>query len=280
MEEINKREYVLVDIYDENEFDFGIVYHYMSWEDDKYLLNNQIIIENSDHIKMIEDYLGYNDPILYDRIYENNFKTLTKLKTYKFTEEEKEEVYQYAVDRLTKTFEDIDRDILLSRLRTKGEIYLVKNKEKFQKKDLAGFYQPYYNDVYLTEKKNDNSLHELVHKISGKKMGFTTRKRGFVEAGTELIVEKTRNTTKTNRLQIGFGVKGIEYPKMTQECVYIENVALLRQMEYIMEKSSHTSILNGDFNFFKEFKKEYGNRAFNVICHSMNRLADLGRKRV
>lgn len=260
--EIDKKEYVLVDIYNKNELPFGTVYHYMCWDDDKYFLNNQEILENSYHIKIIEDYLGYNETILYKKQNRINSETLKKLKIYQLTEKEKENFYQRTVEELARTFEDIDKEKILTRLRKKGEIFVVEKEQKINKKGANGLYDTTSNDIYLKVKEfNDVSFHELIHKISGTIAGATMRKRGFWEAGTELIVQKTRS-----------GAKKLIDPIEFVNGAYPYNVILLQQMEYIMGKSSHLSILNGDFEFLKEFKEKYGTKATYTISHIMNRL--------
>ncbi len=271
----NNIEYTLVDIYDwkpeKN------IYHFASDECDLFcekIEDDYKVIENENLIKAIIDKYELKPPEVYFAILPLKVVNLLGIKQIKkLTQGQKVYLVDEQIDKLSELNCNISKDELQERLK---HVTACKAEWDSAKKEMAAFYHPGTNAMYFNEnniKTNEISskrtrLHETIHAITGPAavLGYYFDKTGFIEGGTENIVEKLYGN-KLSR----FYSKNLQF-NFSKNTGYIYNVALIRQMEYILKKDADESILRGDNKFFKEFSEKYGKDLFRFIKHRSNRL--------
>lgn len=276
--EWNGIEYYLIDKY-ETEFSFGIVYHFVSDNDEKFCFyrdNTYIPIKNKIHLRKIAKELKISSDILFRS---NPIKQLSNIKKKSISSNrgrwDAEKEYQ-AYDEVSKIihelFPDIPYNDTMKILDDDSGIYSA-----FLQDDVGCYYHK-TKEIHLhmltknTEEKKRTILHEAIHKLTDRN-GFLQYNNkyfvGLIEGSTEKICED-KYGDKTSHTEY-LDDKAI-YMNFSCDAAYSLPQIVYRQMaQLVPPKISDRSIINGNTNFFDKFSDLYGKDLFLYLNHRTNR---------
>ena len=268
----NGVEYTLVEVY---EFDNRKIYHFISNEDEKFCELNQLgyydFIIDDLFIENIRNLFGLNTPEIFFSKLAPYILRIANVKNALFIEKsQKNKIIQEHIERLSlllQSGEDIDLNYVKNKLDKVnfliGEFIT----------DIAGFYHPITNSVVFRDEIDDlehkrTKCHELIHASGGALFNFDNRvKTGFIEGATENAVDKIFGNDKSTI------VNGVKF-NFSPDVHYEYQVAIIRQMEAVLEMSSIKSVIEGKIDFFSEFGKRYGNDLLRFLGHRSTRLIE------
>lgn len=272
-------EYYLIDIY-ETEFSFGVVYHFVSDDDDKYCFyknNTYIPIQNKIYLKKINKELNINSDILFlksplKQIHNIVLKKNHKIVKERWNKEREHKTYIEVSNIIHELFPDISYNDTIKVLDDNSGIYNT------YLKDAIGLYCTKTKEInldILIKNKNKERiiLHESIHKLTDRN-GFIVNNYkkfwGLIEAGTEKICEdkygdKTSHTEYLDNKSIRMN--------FSQDAAYSLPQIIYRQMAELIEpKTADKSIINGNKDFFHKFSDLYGKSLFLYLNHRATRL--------
>lgn len=206
------------------------------------------------------------------------FPELRKLKRL-FSEEEKREFYNTIAKKVKNIVPEIDESDVFDRLNDFGNIVLG-NYENDIKQEKTGFIgtRAYYNAslnfIYTYETKvNRIIFHECMHKLQrriNKKMVQKDYPEGINEGAVELTTEMAYGDGTSSFISIGnYSVKS----NLSEDTAYEIEAAMVSQINQILGHNSIVkSVVEGDIQWIKEFKQEYGNELFNKIVKIIDKL--------
>ncbi|MCL2859173.1 MAG: hypothetical protein FWF46_01100 [Oscillospiraceae bacterium] len=285
----NEIEYYLIDTY-ETEFSFGVVYHFVSDNDEKFCFyqnDNYIPIENESYLTEIEKELKIDSDVLFR---ENSLQHLGNIKTVyisaseqRLTTEEEYQLCDTASKIINELFPNISYKYLMNVLNDGSGIYYDEINDDGAY-DNTGSKKIYINSKYDESSNNSLSssekmekarisLHEGIHKVadrSGFAKNIYKEFAGLIEGGTEKICEdkygdKNSHTYFEKNINIQFN--------FSREASYKFPQVIYRQMAQLVPSGmADESIINGDEGFFIKFKELYGDDLFEYANHRANRL--------
>lgn len=266
----NGIEYTLVDVY---ELDNNKIYHFLSDDDELFCVKDvqekYIIIENEEKIERIKEENGLIMPeVLFAWKYPVDVIRLlgvTNIKKVDYTVRER--IMQETEDALNK-LEEVNGNLNLKEKLKEIDYYTAES-------SIAGaeaFYHPATFGIFF-DKSNINAqsldmkrtrTHETIHAFR-RDFTLSDRKHGIAEGGTESIVDNIFGAKRSSKV-------GVMDVNVSPDCCYRENVALIRQMESALGRTSVEEFLDIKRDFFKEFGKKYGKDLLRFIFHRTNRL--------
>lgn len=272
-------EYYLIDKY-ETEFSFGVVYHFISDNDEKFCFykdNTYIPIKNKLYLRKIANELKVNGDILFrnnslSKIGNIKRKPISSNKERWDLEKEFKE-YNKVSNIIHELFPDIPYKDIMGVLDDDSGIYSA------LLSDADGRYFFLTSEIHLNksvrkfEYKERVILHEMIHKLTNRNGFFINNKKhfiGLVEGATEKICEdkygdKTSHTIYLDNTEVLIN--------FSRESSYQFPQILYRQMAQLVEPGmADKSIINGDKSFFDKFSDLYGKDLFVYLNHRANRL--------
>ena len=255
------KEYTYVDKFMYNKSSINC---YLSDED--YLFSvikdgKEVFIEDKELIYMIKEQEGLNPPEVYYKI-----NPLLNLVAMDMTEMEKEKVGEIKA-KFFQLIRDSDinvsADELLQRLSKVSFIEGIPRNTSW-----VGLYQPASNSIVVKNGCDFSTvIHELVHACG---LGMNKCSLGLKEGGTELTTRKLLKDIDSTFSEVnGLLFDGNLYVS------YPLQVAIMKQMEYLLNDSVSESLLLGKDDFFNKFKDKYGNKIFRYITHRSTRLINM-----
>ena len=229
-------------------------------------INNDIeeVITDKSLIEKIKHQEKLNNPEVYYRIAPIIYLISKTKKLVEIKGEELLNVKKMFLKLIKDADLKIGDQLILSRL---SKINFIKGASK----DCAGFYHPSTNSIVLPSYSNvgdkPTMVHEIIHACGGSLFNLTGA-LGFTEGGTELTTQRLLGNLNNSGSSLydvyfneNYGVPG-----------YLFTTAIIRQMEYLIDKSVSKSILLGNLDFFKEFGKKYGNYLLNFLRHRTSKI--------
>ena len=278
----NGEEYTLVDEYDDI-IENQIVYHFSSDNDDLFCIKeNDEYKEITDEkiIKLIKELYDLFSPevIFYNR--ENKaLLVLTKVLNgvegaKKLNDKEREKFYDVQINKLKRLDIDLDFSKLKDRLMSEGNIYMCDELSAMT----GGFFHPVTNSMFLYEGKSfDDSafLHETIHKATGPKhCGILPS--FFVEGGAESIVQRAYGRDKFSKILSHLctreGYRRTARYNCWTDTTYINEMCLLKQIEYAVRYSADKDVLAGTRKILDDFSSQYGKDVLIYAKHVGNRI--------
>ncbi len=273
-------EYYLIDKY-ETEFSFGVVYHFISDNDEKFCFykdNTYIPIKNKLYLRKIANELKVNGDILFRN---NSLSKIGNIKRKpissnkeRWNSEKEYQAYDEVSSIIHELFPDIPYKNIMGVLDDDSGIYSA------FLLDADGTYSHQTKEIHLNkfikklESKKRVILHEMIHKLTNRN-GFLADNNkyfvGLIEGATEKICEdkygdKTSHTICLDNTEVLIN--------FSRESEYQLPQILYRQMAQLVEpEMADKSIINGDKSFFDEFSDLYGKDLFLYFSHRANRLS-------
>ena len=249
--------------------------YYILSNGNKYILakyeNEKIeYINDEEKINKVLGDIGFNvSGILFEEIKDIKLKTLMGLRNIKIERKLTEEENNKIVDIYTTFLKDlikkeknitIDEDKIIKR---------IKNIDKYicDSKSIGGLYYPMADCVCITKKYKDNPhviIHELIHASSVPSKFHTLTNLWFIEGATELTASKT---SKSHTLKADWPYTSLLPNDIS---AYILPACLIQQLEYILDKSSSSSVINNDYSFLNEFEIKVGKKFYILFKHFAN----------
>lgn len=264
---INGKEYILVDFIEYN----GIYYNcYLCDNEYLFTTNNngkEIIIIDEKIIESIKNQEGLNyNEVLFSI---NSHITDSILENFSL-ENINDEVKNMIIELFIKKLIDLDKNI-----KYKDALENLKKVRFFYgdiRKTGNPFYHPASNSIVVPKASINDIIsfyfHEMIHACGGPKFNqklslSTGLNEGATEITTQRMLNKYDTTSGHNKFTRFYTGNGSSYSYQ---------VSLISQMEYLTGTKVTDSIINGNMDFFSNFKDLYGKKIYSMLSHRSTRL--------
>lgn len=277
----NNKEYILINKYKINN---QIIYFFLNDEDELFCTKQKeeyIPILDKEKTKYIEKELGFIDnSILFDLFTEfldgKNIASIWKKIIDKYTKNEKDEWIEISEEEKNKIIKESTK--VLEKLKDKGinpkdfyervkDVKIKTSADEYASNyGVRGTFFPKKNTIFYVKNalETDNMrnkrtrLHELLHKSTGKLL-LEERKffRGIYEGMTENTIDKVYGREKSSVIESKKN-KTLVLLNFDSLTCYKTEVAIIKQMEYLLGKDYTSDVIYGESNMLKDFSNKYG----------------------
>ena len=258
---VNNKEYTFVDSF---LFKDLLINCYLGDEDYLFAFfkdKKEIFIDDEEIIKAIKEQEGLNIPEVYYAV--SSLLNLLVSNMKEIPSDDVMEMINYFTLLIKKSGMMIDEEKILSKL---SKVNFIEG----QMEGCTGFYHPATNSIIVSSASDYSVMvHEMIHACGGRIYNVFSSIEGFIEGGTELTTRRLigdldNGVSSYGHLMFKSGLKGYQMP-----------VAIVRQMEYLINDSVSESILLGKWDFFNNFKKKYGSSIYRFLKHRTTRMAEM-----